>query len=731
MNCEILAPAGDEQSANSALSSGADAIYLGLNSFSARAGAENFDVAALVRVAHRAHLAGAKVYVALNTLVKDGETASFFSLAREAWNAGADAVLLQDIFLGKRLKEAYPEMVLHLSTQAGCCNRYGAELAKEYGFSRAVLARETPLEEIASISGIIETEVFVQGALCSCFSGQCYLSSFAGNHSGNRGRCKQPCRKRYSVDRAGYGERAYAISLSDLSVGARVKELIAAGVRSLKIEGRMRRPEYVASAVEYYRALLDGARAETEFSRMKRAYNRGDYTAGLAFGQDKNFLSRDVQGHVGECVGEVRLRGGKAYCKSAFRARKGDCFKILRGGKEVCGATFSGADDGGFYLSAPAPLRAGDSVRVTTDTEANRAALSVTRLREIPLTLRFVAGEAPRAESGTFGFSGGAPLERANRAPLTREELEACFCKTDGLPFSPKFVRVETENAFLSKSELNAFRRAFYKRLSEALDPARVPLEEKTFSAVLTPREGGMSAVIATDLTGMSADILIYKPSDYADMSALSAMQRGHGAKYLYLPPFFTERDERAAAELISHADGLYCEGTYGLILARKYHKPLFAGTGFNLTNAFAVAGVKEAGAQYFALSKELTEREQHALAEEGAFALTVGSVKVMDLVYCPFERNCASCDRRSFYTLKDEEGREFPLRRYRVSGSACRFEVYNCASLAAYNGVTSALADVSAEEKSKEIALRAKDPEQAKRYMKRVTKGHADRSLL
>ena len=267
---ELLAPAGDEQSAYAALNAGADAVYLGLTRFSARDSAENFSLSALERVARFAHIRGAKVYVALNTLVKEEETGAFFHAAREAYNAGADAILLQDIFLGRALKDAYPELTLHLSTQAGCCNVHGAEVAKEYGFSRAVLARETPAEDIAAISAVIETEAFIQGALCTCFSGQCYLSSFAGGNSGNRGRCKQPCRKKYAVDRAGFEEPAYALSLSDLSVGEDVRTLLSAGVTSLKIEGRMRSPAYAAAAVKYYRALLAGKEAGGEFSDLAR-----------------------------------------------------------------------------------------------------------------------------------------------------------------------------------------------------------------------------------------------------------------------------------------------------------------------------------------------------------------------------------------------------------------------------------------------------------------------------
>ena len=200
---ELLAPAGDERSAYAALRAGADAVYLGLTRFSAREGAENFCISALEKLSREAHLLGAKVYVALNTLVKDEELPAFFAQAREAWNAGADAILLQDIFLGRKLKETYPEITLHLSTQAGCCNVYGAQLAKACGFSRVVLARETPIGDIPAIAQLLEVEAFVQGALCTCFSGQCYFSSFAGNNSGNRGRSEErrvgkECRSRWS-----------------------------------------------------------------------------------------------------------------------------------------------------------------------------------------------------------------------------------------------------------------------------------------------------------------------------------------------------------------------------------------------------------------------------------------------------------------------------------------------------------------------------------------------------
>ncbi len=727
MNYEILAPAGGEQSAYAALDSGANAIYLGLSRFSAREGAENFDAPALARVVRYAHLLGAKVYVALNTLVKDSEVESFFSSAREAWNGGVDGILLQDIFLGKRLKEVYPQMELHLSTQAGCCNVYGARLAKEYGFSRVVLARETPIEEIKKITRIIETEVFVQGALCSSFSGHCYLSSFAGNNSGNRGRCKQPCRKKYTINRKGYEEEKYALSLSDLCVGERVKELIAAGVYSLKIEGRMRRPEYVAAAVKYYRALLGEERAGEAFSQLKRTYNRGDYTRGLTFGQDERFLSREVQGHIGESVGTLSFRGGKYFCKSSYTTHEGDGFKILRGTQEVGGAQAAGGTSEGFYLSTSARLQVGDTVRVTTDTALQSNLRSRKKTRPIVLSLYFCKGERARVDCGDFTLY-GEELSAAKNAPMTQEQLKDCFQKTDGLPLSVSFEEVVTNGVFLPKSQLNALRREFFQTLTERLAPTRDPLAEVYITEPqLSVQKGSMVAAIVTEKDASSADIVVVKPNDYRNLPP----RRGEGERYLYLPPFLTQEDEEIFKDRLCEFDGVFGEGYYAIAFAKEHGLKLFAGTGFNLTNRFAVHGVKEAGATYFTLSKELTEGEQRALACKGAFALTAGAIQVMDLIYCPFSHTCASCDKKGVYTLTDEGGREFPLRRYRAGGKYCRFEVYNCAYLASYNGLTSALVDGSLEGESNALAACAFAPDGIKTIARSVTGGHGNRSLL
>ncbi len=699
MSAEILAPAGDEATAYAALNAGADAVYLGLSRFSAREGAANLDGSALSRVARYAHLLGAKVYVALNTLIKDGETEDFLSSLRTAWEQGADAILMQDMFLGGRVKELYPEVILHLSTQAGCCNVHGAELAKKYGFSRVVLARETPIGDIPAISQIIETEVFVQGALCTCFSGQCFLSSFAGNNSGNRGRCKQPCRKKYKIDREGYEDYAYSLSLSDLSLGGKIKELLAAGVSSLKIEGRMRRPAYCEAAVRYYRAISEGKEGAAELSALRRAYNRGDYTEGLGFGQTKSLLSRLVQGHIGEDVGEISLVRGKYFCKSAYPAAAGDGFKLLRGGREVGGAAFAQAVKGGFFLSSSEQLRTGDRVRLTT--WANAPVLPPVK-RKISVEAAFMQGERAKISCGEVCVESEAPLAAAKNAPLTEEGITECLQKTDGLPIFPE-VTVRTNGVFVPKSALNALRREFYAALAASLAPAREALPAKKLQEP-APQKGtaSLSAYIG-EAPRKKGEIFICKPADYRDL-------KGNKEAYLYLPPLFTAADEALVAPHFKEYKGVFAEGYYGFALAKKYGVSLFAGFGVPVTNRFAA---DEAGknADYFTLSKEISLAEQRALAGDKAFLLAEGAIKVMDLCYCPFERTCERCDKRREYTLTDEDGRKFPLRRYRAA-EGCRFEVYNCAALSC-PAAASPIADGS---------VKAPLP---------ATRGHSERSML
>lgn len=782
---EILAPAGNIECARAALNAGADAIYLGYSSFSARAGAENFGDDELKEIVREAHLYGAKVYAAMNTLVKDGELSEFISALLKVWNAGADAIIMQDIFLGRAVKSAYPEIELHLSTQAGVCNENGALFAKKCGFSRVILARETKIEDIKKIAKIIETEAFVQGALCTCFSGQCYFSSFAGGLSGNRGRCKQPCRKKYAYDRAG-AEKGYALSLSDLSLGEAAKMLAEAGVKSFKIEGRMRRKEYVAAATLYYDKIFCGAEADeisNALSDLKRAYNRGNYTAGLAFGQDKRFLSPFVQGHIGEKIGVVKVVNGKYFVETRENFSAGDAFKILRDKKEVGGAVFAGARAGsgvgsgigsciasgggagarGIYISSKERLKNGDGAFVTTDTKAFARVLSARKKRKICLKIRMNAGEYGEAKCGGVSVKTAAVLGVAENRALTESEIADCFKKTDGLPFEVSFSEIRTNNAFLPKSLLNAFRRDFYAALSaryagerrEKLDISAFAFENAGEKFAAAGKFGGL-AVMARKFSGAETGVkfAIAKPEDYSVFFG-GAAERLRGIfgdlsteetaeKYLYYPAYATGKTEDAIAAALESGllDGIYAENYSGAEFAEKHGAKLIFGTGANVTNAVAAREIlKLENLAGFALSKEISAAEQRKIAMEirkinleiAVFALNFGNIKTMDLCYCPFGKTCSACDKRDFYTLTDENERKFFVRRYKDGLGECRFEIFNCAYLAggaATDGIVP-LIDCTCEKDAADLLRLYGDAEKQKAAFKNYTFGHAKNSVL
>ena len=274
-HAEMLAPAGGEVQLRAAVLCGADAVYLGLRGFNARAGAENFDENTLPQTVGWCHSRGVKVYVTLNTLVTDRELPRWLRSLDAVAAAGVDGVLVQDLGLVRLMRQRYPTLPLLGSTQMSVHNLAGARLLEEMGLYQVVLARELSKEEIAAICAgtSLRCEVFVHGALCMSVSGQCYLSSVLGERSGNRGRCAQPCR----LDFKSHG-RSYALSLKDLTLTDRLQELEALGVASFKIEGRLKRPEYVAAAVTACRQSLSGEAPDLE--TLRSVFSRSGFTDG-------------------------------------------------------------------------------------------------------------------------------------------------------------------------------------------------------------------------------------------------------------------------------------------------------------------------------------------------------------------------------------------------------------------------------------------------------------------
>lgn len=289
MKFEILAPAGSMESLVAGVRSGANAVYLGGKLFNARRNAGNFDNDELKTAVEYCHRRGVKVYLTLNIVVSDEEFESAYDTVKYALSVGVDAFIVQDIGLAKMIKEHFPQAKLHGSTQMSIMTPAGVKYAESLGFSRVVLAREMSLEEIREIrkSTDLELEIFVHGALCMCVSGQCYLSSMLGSRSGNRGLCAQPCRLPFT---ARGDKKECALSLKDLSIIEHLEELD--GITSLKIEGRMKRPEYVSAAVTAVKKAMNGIYTGTDSFNLRSVFSRSGFTDGYLMGQ----LGRDMFG---------------------------------------------------------------------------------------------------------------------------------------------------------------------------------------------------------------------------------------------------------------------------------------------------------------------------------------------------------------------------------------------------------------------------------------------------
>ena len=284
-----MAPCGTFKTLKAAVQAGADAVYLGAGKFSARAFAGNFDDLELVRAIKYANSFNVKVHLAINTLMTDRELQEGLFIFDKAYNAAATAFIIQDLGFASMVKKRYPDAILHASTQMTACTLEDVNCLERLGFSRVVMARElckNQIEKIA-VNTSVELEIFVHGALCSAYSGQCLLSSFIGGRSANRGKCAQPCRLPYKYAKA--GRAGVLLSLKDLCLIDYVSELADMGITSLKIEGRMKGEDYVRAVVAAYRAVLDGKPlSDAEKTEMLNIFNRGGYTDGYYTGKRNN-----------------------------------------------------------------------------------------------------------------------------------------------------------------------------------------------------------------------------------------------------------------------------------------------------------------------------------------------------------------------------------------------------------------------------------------------------------
>lgn len=310
---ELLAPVGGMQQLKAAVENGADAVYLGGKTFNARINADNFDDDTMKEAISYSHLRNVKVYVTMNILIKDNELEEAIQYAKNLYELGVDALIIQDLGFARLIRRRLPSMKIHLSTQGTVYNLSGVKLAKRLGFERVVLAREVTLEEMKAITKtkLLEIEVFVHGALCICYSGQCQMSRILGGRSGNRGMCAQPCRLGFIPN--GQKQSTHLLSPKDLCAIDYLGELVEAGVSSLKIEGRMKSPEYVAIVTSIYRKYLDMYKINGKYKvededrqKLEQVFNRGSFTTGYLKGNPKEkLMSMELPKHQGVYIGKV------------------------------------------------------------------------------------------------------------------------------------------------------------------------------------------------------------------------------------------------------------------------------------------------------------------------------------------------------------------------------------------------------------------------------------------
>ncbi|MBR2660043.1 MAG: U32 family peptidase [Clostridia bacterium] len=692
---ENLAPAGNREALARADAAGADAVYLGYAAFSARAGAGNFNRQELEEAIRYAHLRHMRVHVTVNTLVKDGELEAVTEVLRLLQELHADAVLVQDLGVLRIIQEQFPGLAVHASTQMAIHNKTGVEWCKKQGIRRVVLARECSLDEIRKCAGTgIEIEVFGHGAQCVAVSGLCLFSSMVGERSGNRGRCAQPCRMEYDYR----GRRGAWLSPRDVCLRDELPKLAEAGVASVKLEGRLKRPEYVAVVTESYRKGL-GSLARGDFKKadeqekegLLQIFNRGGFMKGYAMGcEDAGVIFPGMVNHQGIRIGSVAAADGKlARVRLEKNLRNGDGLAI-RGGSEETGLVYAGPDTaaGGtatLRIRPDAKVKAGYEVYRLTDAAQVAAAMSMKgRTVPVDLYLRAMPGEAltlTATDGESFVTVTGESVSGAKTREATEEELVRNLKKTGETVFAPREVKAETAGAFVAVSQVNAIRREALEELAqkriEAFEQANSEFCDRCYQ-----RKGADSCSMATvtqikDLDSCStiqnselknalsalpnSDV---PPMAYVRTKAQAEAARANGFRIVWCPEDYREEALEALKAEMQPGDWLklpdVCEENTlrelrtwteknkellgGIVLGSAGQLGLDwpvaygAGPGIPVMNRQAAGLLIDEGCAFVTASPELTGAElKTLLAGDPAIVTTVyGRTRLMLLHHCP-----------------------------------------------------------------------------------------------
>ena len=635
---ELLSPAGSPEAVIAAVQNGADAVYLGFGDYNARRGAKNFTGEEFEKAARYCRVRGCKVYATLNTLVNDREIEGAVRCARMAAKYGADGIIIQDVGLIRVLRDALPDLPLHASTQMSIHNLAGAEAAAQMGLTRVVLARDLSLEQIRFITknASVETEIFIHGALCFCHSGQCYMSALIGRRSGNRGMCAQPCRMQYSL---GGRMDDYPLSLKDNCLISRLDEIEEAGVACIKIEGRMKRPEYTAIVTDIYHRAMKEHRQPTkeEMEMLENAFSRNGFTQGYFDGDKRNMFG--VRGEPAEDVEKLFAATRRSYGEGEMRRVPVHFYTVCR------------KDE---------PIRA-----IAFDDDGNKAVAE---------------GPVP---------------EKAKRQGLTDAYIVEQMYKTGGTPFHVVENKAQTDpGLYISAAEINEMRRSLIGTLSEKRGKAperrgsSIPALPKSIPPVTDPKiifQVRTEDQLSEELARLKPDYL-YVPAhlmkEHFDL--LKPFTDNGSIPVAVLPRVISDNQVQDMMNVLREMkDKGIREALVGnlghIFYARNAGMAVRGDFGLNIFNSFSLGVLKEAGLLSATASFELRLAQIKDLAKPIDTEIIVyGRLPLMVSDQCVIKESAGHCACQVPGQLADRMGSVFPV----VKEYGCRNVIYNAHKL-------------------------------------------------
>ncbi|MDY2882138.1 MAG: DUF3656 domain-containing protein [Romboutsia timonensis] len=723
---ELLAPVGSFEALKAAVQNGANAVYLGGKDFGARASANNFDRDELKEAVKYAHIRGVQVFVTTNTLRKENEIEDFLEYAKFLYDIDVDAIILQDIGMARLIKRELPDFELHASTQMVAHSLEDVKYLESVGFDRVVLAREVTVEEIKYICDNCKAdiEVFVHGALCVCYSGQCLMSSMIGNRSGNRGRCAQPCRQRYELIDVYTGEVVnsngdYLLSPRDLNAIEEIDKVIDAGVHSLKIEGRMKRPEYVATVIDGYRKTIDEYLATNKLNVSDETINdlytifNRKFTKGLLLGDvGKDMMNSQLPNNQGLYVGTVvdyNKKAKRLKIKLANTLKKGDGINLGGGtiGRIIKNGNIEtiGYKGETIELDFVGEARKGQIVFKTSDSELmDRVQATFTQDKEfvkniIDAKITIKLGQKPiltlkDRHSNEATIEGDKIVEEAMKVALSKEKVETQLRKLGNTPYELDLLEIELDdNVSLPISLLNQMRRDCI----ELLDKERVSIKNrkyknKTIKYKPVQYNRNKQQEISVKVKNLEqlesalecgVDRIYYEDTNTIDKAMSLAMK--YNKKVIYSAPRIIRNKEYNHLAKANNAGVESVQvGNYGSIDYFK-DKKLNIDYYLNAFNSETINYYKEIGADTLCISQELNIneiKETIKYTDINIESVVYGYTPLMITEYCPMgvivrdckkDKRVAKC-KESIYALRNSKGDEF-----RVSQDIfCRSTIYN-----------------------------------------------------